>query len=287
MEIKRIIREGVVFILSSIAPKTKVYPQISYLSPNNLLKGRTALITGGTSGIGYEIAKTFINAGASVIITGRNNERIERAKEKLLSETKTDNVFGLQLDNSLISDFPEKLSAATKMVNTPIDILVNNAGILGQNLGNDLEYEYDSVMNTNLKGMFFLSNLVAQYMIDHSIRGNILNIASSSSLRPAINAYTLSKWGVRSLTLGLAKKLIPHGIVVNGVAPGPTATPMMIKEGTRNLSLPNNPSGRFTTPEEVANISLILVSNMGRQIVGDIIYISGGAGVITYDDIQY
>lgn len=287
MEIKGVIKKSISFILSCIAPKTQVYPQISCLSPSNLLVGRTALITGGTSGIGYEIAKTFVNAGASVIITGRNKERIDNAVKKLMSDNIKGRIWGLQLDNSNISDFPDKINTAIKMADSPIDILVNNAGILGNNNSNDAEHEYDSVMNTNLKGMFFLSNLVAQYMIDHSICGNILNIASSSSLRPAINAYTLSKWGIRGLTLGLAKKLIKHGIVVNGVAPGPTATPMMKKEGHLDLSLPNNPSGRFTTPEEVANLSLILVSNMGRQIVGDIVYISGGAGVITYDDVQY
>lgn len=286
MDIKKKIKKGVHFILSSIAPKTVVYPQISSLPPNSILKGKTALITGGTSGIGYEIAKAFVNASASVIITGRNNERINKSIERLKAETKKESIFGLELDNSKISDFSDKFAYARKLVDSPIDILVNNAGILGNNC-NDPEREYDSVMNTNLKGMFFLSDLVAQYMIDHSIHGNILNIASSSSLRPAVNAYTLSKWGIRGLTLGLAKKFIKHGIVVNGVAPGPTATPMMKKDGNLDLSLPNNPSGRFTTPEEIANLSLFLVSNMGRQIVGDIVYISGGAGVITYDDIQY
>ena len=142
-------------------------------------------------------------------------------------------------------------------------------------------------MDTNLKGPFLLTDLFATYLINNGIKGNILFVASSSSLRPAINPYTLSKWGIRGLVLGMAKKLIRHGIVVNGVAPGPTATPMMKKEKTADLSLPNNPSGRYTTPEEVANIALVLVSDMGRQIVGDIIYISGGAGVITYDDIHY
>ena len=81
-----------------------------------------------------------------------------------------------------------------------------------------------------LKGcVFFISNN-GRYMRDNHIKGNILNIASSSSLRPATSAYTLTKWGTRGLTLGLAKVLAPYGITVNGIAPGPTATPMLGKE---------------------------------------------------------
>ena len=85
----------------------------------------------------------------------------------------------------------------------------------------------------------------------------------------------------------MAKKYIKHNIVVNGLAPGPTATPMLLKNETNNFRLNNNPSGRYALPEEVANFAVILTSQMGRLIVGDIIYITGGAGVITYDDINY
>ena len=89
------------------------------------------------------------------------------------------------------------------------------------------------------------------------------------------------------MTLGLAKKLIKHGIVVNGLAPGPTATPMLIKEDTHNISLPNNPSGRYAMPEEIANMAVILTSGLGRMIVGDIVYMTGGAGIITFDDVNF
>ena len=92
---------------------------------------------------------------------------------------------------------------------------------------------------------------------------------------------------MRGYTLGLAKTLIKHGIVVNGLAPGPTATPMLIKNENPNLSLPNNPSGRYALPEEIANMAVVLTSGIGRMIVGDIVYITGGAGVITFDDINY
>lgn len=121
----------------------------------------------------------------------------------------------------------------------------------------------------------------------HQIKGNILNIASSSSLRPAVSAYTLSKWGIRGLTLGLAKTLAPYGITVNGVAPGPTATPMLMKGDRHNITHDGLPAGRYALPEEIANMALFLVSDMGRMVVGDIVYMTGGAALLTFEDMTY
>lgn len=123
-------------------------------------------------------------------------------------------------------------------------------------------------------------------MKENQIKGNILNIASSSSLRPAVSAYTLSKWGIRGLTLGLAKVLAPYGITVNGIAPGPTATPML-KSDVDSITNNDIPLGRFVMPEEIANMAVFLVSEMGRSIIGDIVYMTGGAGVVTYEDMKY
>ena len=276
-------------MLDSLAPKTQVFPKITPLSPNQLLQGRTALITGGTSGIGYEIAKAFLNAGAEVIITGRNQHRIDENVEKLKKDTKQDvGIYGLQLDNTIVSDFKDRFNAALQLAGKPIDILVNNAGVLGCNFDNGTEADYDRILDTNLKGVFFLSQIVAHYMKDNNIQGNILNVASSSSLRPAASAYTVSKWGIRGLTLGMARLLAPHGVVVNGIAPGPTATPMLMTGGVReDISLKQNLTGRYAMPEEIANMAVVLVSNMCRMVVGDIVYMTGGAGLITNDDMNY
>lgn len=124
-------------------------------------------------------------------------------------------------------------------------------------------------------------------MKDHNIKGNILNISSSSGIRPAVSAYALSKWGIQGLTLGLAKSLAPYGIVVNSIAPGPTATPMLLGNDIQNINRPRLPSGRYAMPCEIANMAVMLVSEMGRTIVGDTIYMTGGAGLITFDDIDY
>lgn len=125
---------------------------------------------------------------------------------------------------------------------------------------------------------------MGKYMKENQIAGNILNVGSSSSLRPAISAYSMSKWGIRSLTLGLAKALAPHGITVNGIAPGPTATPMLLGDDLGDIALKGSPIGRYVLPEEIANMAVVLVSPMGQSIVGDMVFMTGGAGVVTYDD---
>ena len=89
------------------------------------------------------------------------------------------------------------------------------------------------------------------------------------------------------MTLGLAKSFAPYGIVVNGIAPGPTVTPMILKDVSSNLLFEGNPLGRYALPEEIANMAVFLVSDMGRTVVGDIVCMTGGAGLITFDDVNY
>lgn len=263
------------------------------LNQCELLKGRAAFITGGTSGIGFHIAKAFLNAGASVVITSRNEENLKKACMDLdPSGQHHDCIHGVVMDNMKVDSFNESFNQAISKVKSAgkckcIDILVNNAGILGGNMPHAIEAEFDSVIDTNLKGVFFLSQLIGKYFKEHQIEGNILNIASSSSLRPATSAYTISKWGIRGLTLGLAKSLAPYSITVNGIAPGPTATPMLLGQNENSINNKANPIGRYALPEEIANMAVVLVSSIGRTVVGDIVYMSGGAGLITYDDMDY
>ena len=283
MSVKRKMKSVIKWLLNSIPARKFVVNNIT-LSQNTLLDGRCALITGGTSGIGYCIAETFLKSGASVIITGRHEVKLNQALEKLKrSSMVTDRVSGIVMDISDISSMASKFMSIER-----VDMLVNNAGILSNSIPSVSEKEFDNVINTNLKGAYFLSQLVAERMIESKIEGNILNICSSSSLRPAISPYTLSKWGLRGFTIGLAKSLAPHGITVNGLAPGPTATPMLIKDNTDNyLELKTSPIGRYLLPEEIANLALVLVSPLGRGVVGDIIYCTGGCGTITYEDMDY
>ncbi|MFI3288628.1 MAG: SDR family oxidoreductase [Rikenellaceae bacterium] len=286
--IKRIFK----FIINSLpAPVRNYIVQIAAIAPNELLQDKVAFITGGTSGIGLSIAQAFLKSGAYVVITGRSNERIQKAIMDLNCEDNyTGRILGVEMNNANVETFEEKLNYTLEQLKgigrDRIDILVNNAGVSGSGCSNAVE-SYESVLDTNLKGVYFLSLLFGRYFKDNKIEGNILNIASSSSLRPATSAYAVSKWGIRGLTLGFAKSLAPYGVTVNGIAPGPTATPMLMREGDKNISLANSPIGRYILPEEIANMAVIMVSPMGRTIVGDIVYMTGGAGVVTYDDIDY
>ena len=287
MAIKTFIRRGLRYIFKG-TPVIHTTANVVTLASNELLNGRVALITGGTGGIGFHIAKAFLNSGATVIITGRNESRIKQACDMLCSSTGSpEKVHGYVLDNTCIESFEPALQKISSQWNLKIDILVNNAGVLGGDISNVNEEQYDQIMDTNLKGTFFLSQAIGRYMKRQNIAGNILNIASSSSFRPASSAYTMSKWGLRGLTLGLAKSFSPYGIVVNGVAPGPTATPMLLRDKKDDLTFERNPLGRFALPEEIANMTVFLVSDMGRTIVGDIVCMTGGAGLITFDDVNY
>ena len=287
MSVKKYLKRGLRFILKG-TPNVHVTVKVVTLAPNRLLEGRVALVTGGTSGIGFHIAKAFLNSGATVTITGRDEGRMKRACDELRSSAEPGGkIHGYLLDNTDTGRFAHAIDEVSSHCGAAIDILVNNAGVLGGNISDADEKQYDLIMDTNLKGAFFLSQAVGRYMKANNIAGNILNIASSSSFRPASSAYTVSKWGLRGLTLGLAKSFAPYGIVVNGVAPGPTATPMLRKDGGGNLAFGRNPLGRFALPEEIANMAVFLVSEMGRTVVGDIVCMTGGAGLITFDDVDY
>ena len=166
-----------------------------------------------------------------------------------------------------------------------LDILVNAAGIVAKAQFLDMtEEEYDNVMDINAKGTFFMCQTVIKYMTQNNIKGHILNFSSSSALRPAWTPYHMSKWAVRGLTVGLADMFVSKGIIINAIGPGPTATEMLGKKNSDEITHPTNPSGRYAMPEEVANVALLLVSGAGDYIVGDTVYITGGSGITSYHD---
>lgn len=255
-----------------------------------LLKGRRALITGGGSGIGLAIAECFILSGASVVIAGRSLEKLDNAKAQLAERCGCDqnDIEVLRLDISDTQEAEETILSFSANDSRDIDILVNNAGISCEGLFGAIRSEdFDRVMETNLKGSYFLAQTMSTYMRERGIAGNILMISSSSSVRPAVHPYQITKWGTLGMTLGLAKTLIPYGIVVNGIAPGPTATGMQGKEYGTDLKKNNSPSGRYVDPIEIGNLAVFLAGPTGRMIVGETVFITGGSGTLTLDDIPY
>lgn len=246
---------------------------------NNLLENKVALIVGGTGGIGAAIAEAFIEAGAKVIISGTKEEKVKNAVEKLGNCAR-----GIQIELNKVGEFDIKVSQAIALFpENKIDILVNCAGVHGnQTFGSVSETTYDSVMNTNLKGMFFMTQVVSNYMKEERIKGHILNVSSAAALKPGYTPYEISKSGVRSFTLGAATELIPYGIIVNAIAPGPVATAMLGRKEGDTLYTDCIPAKRFATPSEIGQLAVIMVSDMCNLVIGDTFYVSGGSGTIQY-----
>lgn len=244
----------------------------------HMLEGKIALITGGSGGIGFAIAKQFIDSGCKVVITGTNEEKLQKCQEQLGTACRS-----LVLNMLEPEQFCDKIKeAAALFEENRIDILVNSAGqIVHSDFMHMSVEEYDRVMDVNLRGTFFMCQAMGQYMIAHHMKGHILNVSSASALRPAWTPYEISKWGVRGFTLGLADTLLPYGIIVNAIAPGPVATPMLgVQEGD-SIHNAVNPSGRYAMPSEIAALAVFMVSDFGNLIVGDTFYMTGGSGTIS------
>lgn len=255
----------------------KLIPVYVPIVNGKLLDGKTAIIVGGSGGIGCAIAKQFIENNCKVIISGTSEKKL-----KSISDDLGPACSYIIIDITDINKMQESISALLK--NNRVDILVNAAGIHGPaNFWDITEYDYDSVMNINIKGMFFISQLIAKYFRDNNIKGHIVNISSASALKPGKTPYEISKAAVKSFTLGLATECIKYGITVNCLAPGPTATNMLNLNKDSELNWYGNPSGRVATVEEIANWAVYLASSVGNLIVGDSIYVTGGSGTICID----
>ena len=277
--VKRILRTIKYKLKNTFSMKIPVNNPILY---GELLSGRCALITGGTSGIGFAITEAFLRNKADVVITGRSKQKLMDAVERLKKSSRNRQLLEWNLTTVIFLKCKNYFRGCW---GGKIDILVNNAGVINKTFfGNTQENDFDLVIDTDLKGPYFLSEFFAGYMKENKIQGNILNVSSSSAIRPASNSYGLAKWGIRGMTLGFAKHLSADGIVVNAIAPGPTATSMLLNADNKDINRPSSPSERCATPEEIANLSVILVSDLGRMVNGDTVYVTGGCGLLTFDD---
>jgi 3-oxoacyl-[acyl-carrier protein] reductase len=271
------------FILSlmRLIKKKEMVPIPTPVNGKRLLAGKTALITGGSGGIGFAIARSFLDSGCKVIIAGTNKAKLEKCCSQLGGT-----IRHIVLNVLDVTTIPEKIKNAAELFGEKrIDILVNAAGVINKSdFLNTTEEEYDSIMGINAKGTYFMCQAMSKFMIENKIKGHILNVSSSSALRPAWSPYQISKWAVRGFTLGLADTLLPHSIIVNAIAPGPVATPMLGKQEGDSIHLSNNPSGRYAMPSEIAALATFMVSDLGNLIVGDTFYITGGSGTISSHD---
>lgn len=261
-----------------LAARKKIVPIVRSIPNEKLLEGRLAFITGGSGGIGFAIAQAFVDAGAKVVLAGQNEERLRENCQALGAAAKYV-VFD-------VTDIEGMESVVNKVAglfdDVDLSILVNGAGVHHAHSFWEIdEDEFSKIMDVNVKATFFLSRTVAKHMVENRIEGNILNISSSSALRPAWGPYHISKWALRGMTIGFAQKLQGQGIVVNAIAPGQTATQMLGVDPSEGISNDYALSGRYIMPEEVASFAVQLVSGAGRMVVGDTCYITGGSGIVT------
>ena len=243
------------------------------------LDGRLALVTGSSAGIGLAIARGLAQAGAVVVLNGRDADRLEHTRAALSGEGLA--VHARSFD---VCDAPavEAAVASIESEIAPIDILVNNAGIQRRAPFQDFAAEdWQAIMRTNLDSMFTVGQAVARRMVVRQ-RGRIINICSVQSElgRPGIAPYTASKGAVKMLTKGMAIDLGPHGINVNGLGPGYFKTELnqkLVDDPAFSAWLINRtPNRRWGDVEELAPAAVFLASDASRFINGHILYVDGG-----------
>jgi gluconate 5-dehydrogenase len=243
------------------------------------LTGRTALITGSSSGIGHALAAGLAGAGARIVLNGRDAAKLERAAEAL----RADGAFVLTApfdvtDGTAVTEAVARIEAECG----PIDILVNNAGMQRRAPLEQFEQAtWNELMKTNVDSVFLVGQAVARHMIDRR-RGKIINICSVQSElgRPNIAPYTASKGAVKMLTKGMAIDWGPYGIQVNGLGPGYFKTELtqaLVDNAEFSQWLINRtPSRRWGDVQDLVGAAVFLASDASNFVNGHILYVDGG-----------
>jgi len=241
------------------------------------LSDRKALVTGANTGIGQAIAVALATAGADVALAGRSEPSETLAAIERAGRTAVD----LRADLSSIDPIERVVSDTVARLGG-IDILVNNAGIIRRNdLADFTEEDWDAVVDTNLKSLFFLSQAASRHMVAQG-SGKIINIASLLSFQGGIRvpSYAAAKSGVAGVTKAMANELAPSGVQVNAIAPGYIATnntAALQADETRNRQiLERIPTGRWGKPEDIAGAAVFLASSASDYVTGQVLAVDGG-----------
>jgi gluconate 5-dehydrogenase len=245
------------------------------------LRGKRALVTGATHGLGLAMAEGLAAAGATVIINGHSSqERIDAAVEQLRAAGHQ--AHGYRFD---VSDEPQVLEAVARIEREVgmIDILVNNAGLIKRVPMLDMELsEWEQVIRTDLTAVFVMTRAVVRPMIEHGA-GKVINICSMMSElgRDSVGAYAAAKGGLKMLTRNMATEWARHNVQVNGIGPGYFATkqtaPIRVDGHPFNdFILSRTPANRWGEPADLQGAAVFLASAASDFVSGQIIYVDGG-----------
>ncbi len=242
------------------------------------LDGKTALVTGGSRGIGRAIALKLAKEGANVAVNYAGSEALANEVVEEIKQLDKD-AIAIQCDVSNGDSVAEMIKETIAHFGS-LDILVNNAGITRDNLLMRMkESEWDDVINTNLKGVFHCTKAVSRQMMKQR-KGRIINITSIVGVtgNPGQANYVAAKAGVIGLTKTTAKELAQRNITVNAVAPGFITTDMTdnLPEDVKNAMLSQIPLAKFGEPDDIANAVVFLASDESGYITGQTIHIDGG-----------
>lgn len=242
-----------------------------------MLKGKVAVVTGGTRGIGFATVKKFLENEAKVVLLGSKQETVEKAIKELKQINSSYEVIGFYPDLSSKEEMDEVFKKV-KEIYGHIDILINNAGISSKTKIEDYtDEEYEKITNLNIKSVFNCSKEVIPYLKE--TKGVILNTSSMVSIygQPSGVMYPTTKFAVNGITKSLARELAPQGIRVNAVAPGIINTDMVAKLPKEMIEplIKTIPFGRIGEPEDIANAFLFLSSNLSSYITGVILSVDG------------
>ena len=244
-------------------------------------KAKVALITGGSSGIGYAIAQRFVKETYLTIITGRNQEKLERVAHDLGKNCK-----GITFDMKCAKGIPEFIQSIANEFGA-IDVLVNNAGINQKKDFVEVSNEdFENVIQVNQTSIFALSREVVKVRLKQEKGGSIVNISSMAAHYgiPKVISYTASKTALEGMTRAMAVELSSLGIRINCVAPGFIKTEMSSKAlnndpERKNRVLNRTPMHKLGCPEDVANAVYFLCSDQASFITGEVIRVDGGNSI--------
>ncbi len=246
---------------------------------NELLKGQTAIVTGGTAGIGTAIARQFATQGAYVAIFGTNSVRGEQVVAELTALPHSAGAAFYQVNVANLQDVEQAIKKIQEERGN-VDILVNNAGITrDQLLMKMTEEDWDNVMAVNVKSCYNTCRVLVRAFL-RAKKGKIINMSSVIGLTGNAGQvnYAASKAAIIGLTKALAKEVAARNIQVNCIAPGFIITPMTdgMTEEQKKATMEQIPMGRMGTPDEIAKTALFLASSWSDYITGQVITVDGG-----------